>query len=163
MAFEDFDILPNEMIEYICSKASLKTLLNLSETSWKVNQVCSKIIKRRKAEYLEEKRIQGLIDDYFGRYKEEEGHFVIPLGPYEPDVRHDIDLDNGFFSNGITEQFIEGEHPILPDLFPGRISRYKSNVQYEIEGPIFDFIYLNNSTDEDRRKVLRKLAKMNIL
>jgi len=158
MEFED---LPLEMTEYICEKANLRTLLILSETSWTMNQICSKEIIQRKKAYLEEKRLRGLVDKYFKMYKFE-CVCIIPLGSYLAYTRHDIDLSDIDFDDEITEQYITGEKPILMGLFPGRDFKYEDNIQYS-DGKIFHVLILKDSTDEDRKKVLRGLAEMNIL
>lgn len=159
----EFEKVPNEIIQIICKQANLPTLLILSETSWILNQLCHKEIQERKTKYLEEKRIKTLVDKYFEIYKQQD-QLTIPLGDYEPFTRHDIELSEGIYPTWITETFAKGEHPILPDLFPDTNGMFfRSPDSSYPEDQSFDVLYLKNSTDENRKTILRKLAEMNIL
>lgn len=152
---------PNEIIEHICKQANLQTLLRLSETSWRMNQICSKEIKKKKEEYLEEKRLCDLVDKYMKIFKLGDG-YILSLGSYKTYTKHDIAFSDIHFDDEITEKYVEGEKPILTEIFSNRDFMYRSNVMYS-DGTIFEVLILKGSTNEDREIILRKLAEMNVL
>src|SRR5260221_6925661 len=51
MEFED---LPNEKIEEICENLDEKDLSKLMKTNWRINEACSRTLKGRQDDYLNE-------------------------------------------------------------------------------------------------------------
>lgn len=54
---EPFELLPNEKIEEICGKLDPQSLGRMMRTNWRINQVCSKVLKQRRTEFLINKLI----------------------------------------------------------------------------------------------------------
>ncbi len=48
--------LPDEIILDICSKTETQALVKMSETSHRINQVCSEILEQRKQAFIQEKK-----------------------------------------------------------------------------------------------------------